>query len=131
VFTLTAQVLGTQHTTSAERDDAGRIIVNTSNGPLGARSVSDAIRIAHRDMGEFLLPAQRPGRPWGLLVSVAGVQAVYGDWPLLPGEPRRKPDNSLVHRIRSRWHDSGPISALDNALEIVRAYLGSQGRRAA
>jgi hypothetical protein len=37
----------------------------------------------------------------------------------------------LVTRIRSRWHDSGPISALENALEIVKAYLGSAGRAAA
>lgn len=131
MFKLTAQVLGTTHSVSAETDGAGGITVTTSSGPVRARNINDALRIARRDMGEFLLPAQKPGRPWGLLVQVAGVQAVYGDWPLFPGRPDGRPENSLVRRIRARWHDSEPISALENALEIVKAYLGSSGRVAA
>jgi len=94
-------------------------------------SLGEAIDIARNDMGEFLLPAQRPGRPWGLLVQVAEVQASYGDWPGFPGPPNRKPDPSPVTRIRRRWHDSGPLSALENGIEIIKAYLGSGSIRRA
>lgn len=132
VFVLEAQVLGNPHTTRADRDDSGTIVVITSSGPHRARSVNDAVRIARQDMGEFLLPAQRPGRPWGLRLEVAGVQAVYGEWPLFPGRSDGRRDNSLVTRIRSRWNDGrGPLSALENACEIIKAYLGSSGRAAA
>jgi hypothetical protein len=90
------------------------------------------VHIARQDMGEFLLPAERRGRPWGLRVEVGGVQAVYGEWPLLPGRADGRRDNSPVTRIRSRWHDgSGPLSALENACEIIKSYLGSSGRAAA
>src|SRR5438094_151078 len=123
MFTLDAQVLGSPHTTSAQRDEIGAISVRTAGGPRLARSVNDAVRIAHADMGEFLLPAQPPGRPWGLRVQVGEVAAVYGEWPGFPAPPDGRPDNSLVTRIRHRWHDSGPLSALENALEIVRASV--------
>src|SRR5882757_7870451 len=103
-----AQVVGTEHRTAAIRDESGTIAVTTSAGVIRARSLGEAIDIARNDMGEFLLPAQRPGRPWGLLVQVAEVQASYGDWPGFPGPPNRKPDPSPVTRIRRRWHDSGP-----------------------
>jgi hypothetical protein len=38
-----------------------------------------------------------------------------------------------VVRIPARWHDGhGPIAALENAVQIIRAYLGrGSGRRAA
>jgi hypothetical protein len=108
MFTLTAQVLGNEQMTSARRDAAGAIVVTTASGPLGAASVRDAIRIARRDMGEFLLPAQRPGRPWGLRVEVSGVAAVYGDWPGFRGPRIRERERELVTRIRADWHDSGP-----------------------
>ncbi len=84
IFSLEAQVLGTPLNVSAESDGSG-ITVHTSAGPVAARSVNDAIRIARRDMGEFLLPAQHGDRPWGLRVTVAGAQAVYGQWPLISG----------------------------------------------
>ena len=130
MFSLDAQVCGATRSTRAEQDGSGGITVYTSAGPRRARNVNDAIRLARNDIGEFLLPAQRGGRPWGLRVQVGGVAAVYGDWPLLAGPSGGRPDNSLVTRIRSRWHDSGPLSALENAVEIIRAYL-SPGRAAA
>lgn len=131
MFTLEAQVLGITHTTSVRRDETGNIVVLTTGGPRRATSVNDAVRIARADMGEFLLPAQRGGRPWGLKVQVGEAGAVYGEWPGFPVPPNGRPDNSLIARIHRRWHDSGPISALENALEIVRAYVGNRGRAAA
>jgi hypothetical protein len=40
------------------------------------------------------------------------------------------PSTELVVRIRPRWHDNqGPTAALENALDIVRAYLGGRSER--
>jgi hypothetical protein len=66
----------------------------------------------------------------GVIRPIAG--AVYGDWPLLPaaGPPSTRRD-SLVARIRDRWRGGSAISALENALEIVRAYATTSGRDAA
>lgn len=42
------------------------------------------------------------------------------------------PSSELVVRIRRRWHDSqGPTAALENALDIIRAYLGRGSERRA
>lgn len=134
MFTLDAQVLGDQRNIRAESDGLG-ITVHTSRGPVRARHVNDAIRIAHDDLGEFLRPAhQRSGVPWGLCVSVAGVSSYYGDVRFCRGGGGGGglPQSELVVRIRARWHDGqGPLAALENALDIVRAYLGREGRRAA
>lgn len=129
LFLLRAQVLGTERTVSAEADGFG-ITVHTSRGSVRARSVNDAIRIARDDMGDFLKTTKHAEGAWGLHVAVADVQAVYGNWPLLPGPPSGAPSDSLVTRIRSRWHDSGPISALENAIEVIRGYLTERTRAA-
>lgn len=129
MFSLQAQVVGRQYRVSAEHDATG-IVVHTPSGPVAARSVNDAIRIAHRHIGLVLQRAQRPGIPWGLLVSAGGVQAVYGESPLLqvPVDTRRQPE-SPVSRLRRQWHDGdGPLAALENAMAIVRHYVA---RRAA
>ena len=123
MFSLIAQVLGQQVEVQAVRDGVG-ITVHTPSGPVSARSVNDAVRIAHRHLGVVLQRAERPGIPWGLHVSAGEVAAVYGKWPLLPGpvDQRRAPE-SAVSRIRRRWHDGdGPLAALENALAIVRHY---------
>ncbi len=123
LFTLTAQVCGMNRSCSAESDGFG-ITVSTSTGPHAVRSWQDAIRVAERDIGLFLRRAERGDIPWGLHVSVGMVQAVYGEWPLLPGPPSDdRPEPSPVRRIRSKWRDSdGPMSALGNAVEIMKAY---------
>lgn len=66
--------------------------------------------------------------PWGLLVSVSGVSAVNGAWPLLPGG-RGSVTEELVTRIRRQYKDGSALAALENALRIVRAY--TPDRRAA
>jgi hypothetical protein len=129
LFSLTAQVLGTQYAVSVDNDGTG-IVVHAPDGPQAARTLAEAERLAHRAMAMILRRAERPGVPWGLLVSVAGVQAVYGEWPLLPGpaEPSR-PQRTPVSRIREEWRDGdGPLKALENAMRIIEAYVG---RRAA
>src|SRR4051794_3778065 len=103
--------------------------------PQAVRTGNDVVRVAHDYIGEFLARADRSGfGAWGLLVTVTDGSAAYGEWPLSgrsTGEPsfQRTP---LV-RIRNRWHDSGSISALQNAVEILHEYVpcGGRGRHAA
>jgi hypothetical protein len=122
LFSLSAHVCGSERSVSAEADGFG-ITVSTSGGPVRARSTNDAVRLARDDIGEHLRRAERrSGVPWGLRVSVGGIQAVYGEWPLIVGGG--EPEASPVSRIRNRWDErSGPLSALANAIEIIRAYL--------
>ena len=132
MFSLDAQVLGTERSVRAESDGLG-ITVYTSGGPRRARTWNEAVRIARDDIGEFLRPAQRPGVPWGLRVTVSGGQAVYGEWPLLPGPSEGGTggfQQTPLSRIRSRWHASSAHSALENAVAIIREYL-PPGRAAA
>lgn len=131
LFSLGAQKCGPERHAQATSDGLGRITVDLDGEMIRARSVNDAIRIARDYIGEFLQPAQRGGTPWGLLVTVSGGSAVYGEWPLSDGGGR-SPDsqNTPLVRIRNRWHDSGPLSALANAIEIIRAYA-PRGRAAA
>lgn len=129
LFSLDAQRCGATCFARAELDGAG-ITVHTDEGLFRAGSAHDAIRIARDRIGRFLGPAERRGIPWGLLVSVSGGRARYGEWPALRGaRPSAQFENSPLARIHRRWHDSGPLSALDNAVQIIRAY--APGRRAA
>jgi hypothetical protein len=128
-FNLDAQVLGTKRSVRAEVDGLG-IVVHYSEGIRRVRSWGDAIRVAERDIGEFIRPAGRPGVPWGLRVSVPDGTAVYGEWPLLPGPPSPDFRRSLLSRIRDRLSGPSASSALENAVAIITAYaLG--GRAAA
>jgi hypothetical protein len=131
LFRLAAQVLGTQRSASASSDGSG-YVVQTDTGSQAARSLNEAIRLARDHIGKFLHEADRRHATWGLLVQVGEASAVYGDWPLLPaaGPPSTRRD-SLVARIRDRWRGGSAISALENALEIVRAYATTGGRDAA
>ena len=122
VFSLQAQVCG--HQLSATVSDAGGCLtVETASGPLSVRSLADAERVAERQIGLFLQRAERGGVPWGRYLSAGQVAAVYGDWPLLPGPASPRASETPVSRIRSRWRPSdGPLSALGNAMAIIRAY---------
>lgn len=123
LFALDAQKCGHQRHAHAESDGFG-ITVYTDGIPHHARSSSEAIRIAREYIGEYLQRAQRGGVPWGLLVTVPGGAASYGEWPLTGGGSRSPSFVSTpLVRIRNRWHDSGPRSALENAIQIIREYL--------
>lgn len=124
LFSLDAQVAGQERHTHAECDGSG-ITVYTDGVPHLARTRNDAIRIARNYIGEFLTRAHRRGLgAWGVRVTVADGTAVYGQWPL---GGRGTPDPGFrqtpLFKIRNRWHDSGPLSALENAVEIMRTSL--------
>jgi hypothetical protein len=57
-------------------------------------------------------------------VSVAEGSAAYGEWPLSGGTAAPSFQQTALARIRRRWRDYGPLSALENAIEIIRAYNG-------
>jgi hypothetical protein len=123
MFSIHAQVLGSERSARAEADGTG-IVVMTTEGPRRASSWTEALNIARDYIGEFLRPAQRPGVPWGVRVSVPDGQAVYGEWPLTGGG-RSSPsfERTPLAQIRDRWEGSSAISALQNAVAIVRAYI--------
>jgi len=129
-FELKAHFLGTRRSVSAEPDGLGWL-VQTESGQRRASSLEQAIRIAEQHVGELLRRVgNKPG--WGLRVSAGNVAASYGDPDPLevsfPGGGQADPD-SLVARIYATWNPgSGPAAALQNALKIVRAYLGRSGR---
>jgi hypothetical protein len=130
LFSLAAQKCGSERHVQATSDGLG-ITVDLDGRMVSARSVEDAIRIGRDYIGEFLQPAQRGGIPWGLMVNVSGGSAVYGEWPLLGGGGGSPGfQNTPLARIRDRWHDSGPLSALANAIEIVRAYASTRRQAA-
>jgi hypothetical protein len=130
LFSLAAQKCGIERHVTAEADGFG-ITVYTDGIPTRARSGAEAISISRDYIGEFLQPAQHGGVPWGLMVTVPDGVAVYGEWPL-SGRGSRSPsfENTPLVRIRNRWHDSGPLSALENAIQIIREYA-PRGRQAA
>lgn len=131
VFALDAHKAGHELHVRATSDGSG-ITVDRDGWPTHTSSISEAIRVARDYVGEFLQPAQRGGIPWGLLVTVEDGVASYGEWPL-SGGGSRNPDFSRTPlvKIRNRWHDSGPLSALENAIEIIKAYAPRGMRRAA
>ena len=131
LFSLDAQRCGAERRVHADADGFG-LTVYTDGTPVRARSVNDAIRVARDYIGEFLQPAERGEIPWGLRVGVSDGNAAYGEWPLAGRRGGDEFENSPLVRIRRRWHDSGPLSALANAIEIIRAYApGAASRRAA
>lgn len=129
LFSLAAHRCGPERHVRAEADGFG-ITVYLDGEPRTARTINDAIAIARDYIGDFLQPAQRGGMPWGLLVTVSGGVASYGEWPLSGGGGSPSFQNTPLVRIRNRWADSRPLSALANAIQIVREYV-PRGRRAA
>ena len=130
LFGLDAQKAGAERHVHADADGIG-ITVYCDGWPRPVRSTSDAIRIARDYIGEFLAPANRGGIPWGLRVTVSEGVAVYGEWPLVPSSERPSFRMTPISKIRSRYHGSDPISALENAIEIIKAYTPSRPRAAA
>jgi hypothetical protein len=129
LFSFTAQVLGRMYTATASNDGNG-IVVQTPGGAEAARTIGKAEHIAHHAIALILRAAERPGVPWGLQVSVAGVQAVYGEWPRFMGRGGPAEVTPIV-RLREQWHDGdGPLRALENAIKIVRTYAGSHAAAA-
>lgn len=131
LFALDAHKAGDSRHVHADSDGSG-ITVYRDGWPVHASSANEAIRVARDYIGEFLQPAQRGGIPWGLRVAVSDGVAAYGEWPLSRGggEGSSFQHTPLV-RIRSRWHDSGPLSALENAIQIIREYTTRRRPRTA
>jgi hypothetical protein len=127
LFSLAAQKAGFQAHADAQVDGLG-IVVSTEAGVTRVRTVDAAMRVARDHIGEFLAPASQGAIPWGLLVSVAEGSAASGEWPLSGGTATPSFQQTALARIRRRWHDHGPLSALENAMEIVRAYNGGSAR---
>ena len=130
LFSLGAQRSGIERHVRAEADGFG-ITLLFDGTPIRVGSTNEAIRRARDFIGEYLLPAQRGGIPWGLIVTVSDGSAVYGEWPLRGGPPGPTFQRTPLVQIHKRWHDSGPLSALENAVQILRAYTTARGRRAA
>lgn len=98
---------------------------------------SHALNAVRDYLGPFLAPAeQRRDLPWSLSVSVRAGTAFYGTRPPhfgggggggVPVEP-----SELLVKIRQRYEEGdGPIAALQNALQIGRAYAPEPERRVA
>ncbi len=123
IFSLDADVCGVQQRVSADHTQAGIVVILPAD-QVRVRTLTDAIRIAARQIGLFLQKGERSSVPWGLQVRVGGVAAVYGMWPPLMGPPDdARPRPSEVARIRKLWRDTdGPLAALDNACKIIDAY---------
>ena len=128
IFSLTCQVGGVEHSVTTEQR-VGGFAVLSDEGVQFARGLERATQCAGEILGPHLERARRSGLPWGLLVEVNGNQAVYGEWPLLPGpaEPERRRQPSTLSRLRALWRDEdGPLAALNNALRIVEEFGGAQ-----
>lgn len=129
-FELKAHFLGVRRSVSAEATGLGWQI-ETDSSRFEVRSFERAVQAAEQHIGELLRRVGRkPG--WGLRVVAGPASALYGDpdplAPAMPGGPPAPPD-SLVARIHPRWTPGdSPVAALQNALQIVRAYLGSSGQ---
>jgi hypothetical protein len=65
-------------------------------------------------------------------VTVVEGSAAYGEWPLSGGGAPPSFQQTALVRIWRRWPGHGPLSALENAIEIIRAYnVGSARERRA
>ena len=131
VFSLTSQILGEERGVTAEWRGRALAVIS-DQGVTHARSVNDATRVAAQILGPGLERAGKKKLPWGLHVDVAGMQAVYGDWPLLQVPVRRDPRPTPLSRIRAQWKEGdSPLEALDNAIRIIHAFAERRGRKAA
>jgi hypothetical protein len=132
LFTLVARIVAEVRTVTVT-SDGSNYIITTETATRAARSLRDAIRLARDEIGNFLVSAERTKAPWGLYLSVANVCTFYGDAP--PSVPRAGgaplPPDELINRIRDEYKQGGPVSALQNAIRIVEAYLGRRQRAAA
>jgi hypothetical protein len=132
-FSLTAHICGQEFAVSVHNDGTGWVVV-TPAGQQSAGRFNTALRLARNEIGHYLSRARRD-QPWGLVVQAGGSSALYGTpnpaAGVVLGGPPGNP-NSLVARIRRRWHDGdSPVSALENAIEIIRALVERPRRAAA
>lgn len=135
IFELRAHVVGQPRNVACDNDGTG-LVLHFPEGPRPAGTVREAIRVAGDDIGRFLRYADTRQKPWGLYVTVGTVSAKYGEDP--PGTvsfpalgPPADP-TTLVARIHSRYRPGdSPMQALENALQILRAYLTEDSRSAA
>lgn len=126
LFTLSFHLIGDEHSVTADSTARG-ITVTTPAGANTHRGLTQAIHAATNYAGDYLRDADRKGQPWGIKVSVADVTARYGAWNLgglvrVPIGPPA-PSDSPVAQIHARYRADGPMSALANAEQILRAYL--------
>lgn len=133
-FALSAHICGQELAVTAYNDGSGWVVQSPGGGARSVGRFDAAVRIASDELGRYLRRAQRK-QPWGLVVRVGGSSALYGTpnpaagvvLSGRPGDPK-----SLVARIRHRWHEGdGPISALENAFQIVSELLKRSSRAAA
>ena len=131
-FTLTAHVLGDERTISALDDGTG-VVLTGDFGSRRAGSMHEAERLAREYIGRHLVEAAGGKKPWGLVVSVSGFSALYGTpnpaaGVALGGGAPADP-NSAPMRIYRRWRPGdSPMSALENAVQIIKAVVGETGR---
>jgi hypothetical protein len=135
IFELRAHVIGQSRNVACENDGTG-LVLHFPEGRRAVRTIREAIRVAGDDIGRFLRYVDNRNKPWGLYVTVGSVSAKYGEdppgtvsFPVLgpPADP-----NSLVARIHARYRPGdSPMQALENAQQILRAYLKEDGRSAA
>jgi hypothetical protein len=132
LFTFMARVLAGVRSVTVTTDGAN-FYVRCEAGIRPAPTQRDAIRLARDEIGHLLSCAERTSAPWGLYVSIDQVCAFYGDAPpaILRGNGSPLPPSEPINKIRSEYRQGGPIAALQNAIRIVEAYLGSGRRRAA
>lgn len=132
-FSLIAHICGQELAVSATSDGPGWVI-ETHAGQQVVGRFETALRLARNEIGSYLRRARRD-QPWGLVVQAGGSSAIYGTpnpaaGVVLGGRPGDP--NSVVARIRRRWQDGdSPISALENAIEIIRALVERSHRTAA
>jgi hypothetical protein len=132
-FSLIAHICGCEISVSAINDGTRWVLT----GPAGQQVVARfqiAVRLAHSDVGQYLTRARRD-QPWGLVVQAGTSSAIYGTpnpaagvvLTRAAGDP-----NSVVARIRRCWREGdSPLSALENAVEIIRALTQSSRKAAA
>jgi hypothetical protein len=132
-FSLTAHICGREYSVRAQNDGTGWVVTSPA-GQQAAGRFQTALRLARNEIGHFLSRVRRE-QPWGLVVQAGSSSAIYGTpnpaagvvLGGAPGDP-----NSLVARIRRRWREGdSPHSALENAVEVIRAVLERSHRAAA
>ena len=133
MLSFNASVMSQSHTASVGLTAEGYRVEIGGGAQIYAR-LAHALNAVRDYLGPFLATAERNrDLPWSLSVSVPAGTAFYGTRPPqfggggVPVEPAE-----LLVKIRQRYEEGdGPIAALQNALQIARAYPPDAERRAA
>jgi hypothetical protein len=134
VISFNATVMSKSLTASVAATPEGYLVGTNGIRNLYPRS-SRALNAVRDYLGSFLGMAERNRElAWSLSVSVSAGTAFYGTRPPTfagGGGVPVAPAEQLV-KIRERYSEGdGPIAALQNALQIARAYPPDAARRAA